>query len=135
MICSSYDMQLICSWLFSQWCNLPKWFHSTEGGHWRGDNALLCTTDRLYCCMGPGFHAGNFYFPDGTRVSIASQVYADGSGYYRNRGIQLVRLNRLSQSGVITGRFRCEIPSNIDDNSVLYISIGIDVHDIMHTST
>ena len=83
------------------------------------------------------FRAGQFYFPDGTQVPIASHAYADRSGYYRDRGIQLVRLNRLSQSGVlmITGRFRCEIPSNVDDNSVLYISIGIDVHDIMHTST
>ena len=85
-----------------------------------GDNALLCTTDKVDCCNDFLSRAGEFYFPDGSRVPVQG---AASSGYYRNRGIQLIRLNRQS-NGVHTGQFRCEIPSSIDANSVLYINIG-----------
>ena len=91
-----------------------------------GDNALLCTTDRDDCCDNffPRMRAGEFYFPDGSQVPIQGNV--GSSGYYRNRGIQLIRLNRQS-NGILTGQFRCEIPSSIDANSVLYINIGMYV--------
>ena len=86
-----------------------------------GENALLCTTDRDDCCDGFFSRAGEFYFPNGSKVPIQEDV--GSSGYYRNRGIQLIRLNRQS-NGILTGQFRCEIPSSIDANSVLYINIG-----------
>ena len=86
-----------------------------------GDSALLCTTDRDDCCNGFFSRAGEFYFPNGSQVPIQGDV--GSSGYYRNRGIQLIRLNRQS-NGILTGQFRCEIPSSVDANSVLYINIG-----------
>ena len=47
------------------------------------------------------------------------------SGYYRDRGSQLIRLNRQSPDGVITGQFRCEIP-NVSGTMVnLFINIGM----------
>ena len=85
-----------------------------------GDNALLCTTDREDCCNNFLYRAGQFYFPDGSQVPVQGDA---SSGYYRNRGIQLIRLNRQS-NGILTGQFRCEIPSSIDVNTVLYINIG-----------
>ena len=82
-----------------------------------GANALLCTTDRDDCCNGFFSRAGEFYFPNGSQVPVQGNV--GSSGYYRSRGIQLIRLNRQS-NGILVGQFRCEIPSSIGANSVLY---------------
>ena len=89
-----------------------------------GAKALLCTTDRMACCDLPN-RAGEFYFPDNARVPVLSQVGT--VGYYRDRGDQLIGLNR-QLSGAITGRFRCEIPTGTDTtapNSMLFINIGM----------
>ena len=86
-----------------------------------GDNALLCTTDKGDCCNDIISRAGEFYFPNGSQVPIQGDI--GSSGYYRNRGVQLIRLNRQS-NGVLTGQFRCKIPSSVQDNSVFYINIG-----------
>ena len=74
-----------------------------------GDNALLCRTDRTDCCTG-GNRYGEFYYPDGSLVDIK-----DANGLmYRNRGPQLIRLNRNtnSLSSIPTGSYRCEIPNS-----------------------
>ena len=96
-----------------------------------GDNALLCTTDKGDCCNDIFSRAGEFYFPNGCQVPIQGDV--GSSGYYRNRGIQLICLNRQS-NGVLTGQFRCEIPSSVHDNSVLYINMGAYVKSYNFTS-
>ena len=87
-----------------------------------GDNALLCITDDPNCCSFIFNRAGEFYFPDGTLVPNLGGI--GSSGYYRNRDIQLIRLNRQSQNGVITGQFHCEIPLSTNINSILYVNIG-----------
>ena len=57
-----------------------------------GDTALLCTTNKITCCSNihPEMRAGEFYFPNGTAVPIMFPAF---SGYYRNRGSQLIRLS------------------------------------------
>ena len=87
-----------------------------------GDDALQCTTDRQSCCNLPN-RAGQFIFPSGTQVPILPNV--GSSGYYRTRGSQLISLHRQSVNGVITGQFRCDIPSGTDTNSMLFINIGM----------
>lgn len=73
-----------------------------------GNDALLCYTSRLDCCSG-GNRYGEFYYPDGTLVGIRS----NNEPMYRNRGSQLIRLNRNSNSPSLppSGWYRCEIPS------------------------
>ena len=88
-----------------------------------GADALLCTTDREGCCNVIPNRDGEFYFPNNTRVPTLGGV--GSSGYYRDRGFQLIRLNRQSENGVVTGRFRCEIPSGTITDSVLLINIGM----------
>jgi hypothetical protein len=46
-------------------------------------------------------------------------------GYYRERDVQLIHLNRESENGALIGQFRCEIPSGTYTDSVLFINIGM----------
>ena len=73
-----------------------------------GNNALLCRTTRSDCCSGVN-RLGEFYYPDGTLVGIQSL----NQPMYRNRGSQMIRLNRNSNSPSLpsNGWYRCEIPS------------------------
>ena len=87
-----------------------------------GDDALRCTTDRDGCCGLPN-RAGDFFFPNNDQVPTLGNV--GRSGYYRDRGDQLIRLNRQSENGVITGQFRCDIPSGTSTNSMLFINVGM----------
>ena len=76
------------------------------------EGALLCKTNLINCCGTVPNRHGEFYYPNGTMVPINKLQY----GFYRNRGDQVVRLNR--REGVIlpVGKFRCEIP---DTNGVM----------------
>ena len=71
-----------------------------------GDNALLCKTNKQDCCGTVPNRFGEFYYPSGVRVSINSA----GQGFYRDRGDQLIRLNRRDGITIPTGRYSCEIP-------------------------
>ena len=88
-----------------------------------GDDVLQCTTDRQSCSYIVGSRTGQFIFPSGIQVPILTNV--GSSGYYRTRGTQLISLHRQSENGVITGQFRCDIPSGTDTNSMLFIKIGM----------
>ena len=89
--------------------------------------ALQCTTDSTTCCrnnQGGETRGGDFFFPvanggGGTVPRLADAI----DGYYRNRDSQLVRLNR-EPSGVITGQFRCNIPSASGVDVDLFINIS-----------
>ena len=70
------------------------------------ENALICRTDRLNCCGTPPNRFGHFYYPSGLQVPVNSA----GQGFYRNRGDQLIRLNRRAGATSPTGKYRCEIP-------------------------
>lgn len=71
-----------------------------------GSNALLCKTNKQDCCGTVPNHFGEFYYPDGAHVSI----FLSGDGFYRNRGNQMIRLNRKDGVSSPTGRYSCEIP-------------------------
>ena len=70
------------------------------------DSALLCKTDLTDCCGTPPNRLGEFYYPSGDIVPVRKVE----QGFYRNRGVQEVRLNR--REGVVSpaGKFRCEVP-------------------------
>ena len=86
-----------------------------------GDNALMCVTDNTECCKPPsGPLQGEFYYPNNNLVNNQ----ASGNSLYRNRGPQMIRLNRRSGSvPTLTGRYRCEIP----DSSGRMQNININV--------
>ena len=65
-----------------------------------GDKALLCVTDRIGCCS-----EGEWMYPNNTQVPIDRA----GLDFYRNRGPQVVRLNRRNNAVSPTGQYRCSI--------------------------
>ena len=87
-----------------------------------GDAALQCTTDSTICCRNyyGEVRAGDFFFPGGVQVPPFTTAI---DGYYRNRDSRLIRLNRQSY-GVITGQFRCNIPSASGVDVDLFINIS-----------
>ena len=85
-----------------------------------GDNALLCVTDKPYCCKppyGPQYE-GEFYYPNNSAVGFSST-----NSLYRDRGPQVVRLNRRNNVLSLTGIHRCEIPDSTGMNQNIYINI------------
>ena len=83
-------------------------------------NALLCTTDRVECCSGSSFGGGgHWYFPNG---SEAVGGFLGGS-IYRNRGPQIVRLNRRNDAQSPNGIYRCEIPDARANTQKLFVTI------------
>ena len=84
-----------------------------------GDNALLCLTDKPDCCKSPnGPLQGEFYYPNSSAVG-----HPNKDTLYRNRGPQVVRLNRRNDVLSPTGVYRCEIPDLSGMNRSLYINI------------
>ena len=71
-----------------------------------GDNALLCKTNKQDCCGTVPNRFGEFYYPNGVQVPIRGAE----QGFYRNRGDQLIRLNRRDSTSSPTGKYFCEIP-------------------------
>ena len=93
-----------------------------------GDNALLCGTDKPDCCKPPkGPLQGEFYYPNNTLV----RNNASGDSLYRNRGPQVIRLNRRNDVLSPTGRYRCEIPDSSGMNRNIFISIT-GLHEFIH---
>ena len=83
------------------------------------DAALLCVTDSTDCCGSPHF-VGEFYYPDGNRVSVR----ASGDSLYRNRGDGFIRLNRKNGALSPLGTFRCDIPDSQGVLQSIYINVG-----------
>ena len=88
-----------------------------------GDAALQCTTDSTTCCtnQNSGTRAGDFYFPNGSRVDI--ELRSPSNSYYRTRSSQFISLNRRP-TATQTGQFRCEIPDASGTKVNLFINIG-----------
>ena len=82
------------------------------------DNALLCMTDDPGCCNIENNKGGEFYYPNNSAVS-----YSTTNSLYRNRGPQVVRLNRRNDTLSPTGRYRCEIPDSTGEKQNIYINI------------
>lgn len=85
------------------------------------ENALLCITNNADCCSG-SIRAGEFYFPNSNSPVLISR---EGGDFYRNRGTQLIRLNRRNGATSPTGIFRCEIPDAKGVMQNMLINIGM----------
>ena len=86
----------------------------------QGNNTLLCVTDKLDCCKPRnGTLQGEFYYPNNTLVRNQAQ----NDSLYRNRGPQVIRLNRKNDVVVPTGIYRCEIPDSTGKNRSIYINV------------
>ena len=86
------------------------------------DNPLLCMTNQSACCrppytgdMGPAL--GNWFFPNGTRVSSSGRQW----DLYRSRGQMVVHLQR--RRGGVEGIYRCEIPDTLGFTQTIYIGV------------
>ena len=87
-----------------------------------GDDALLCVTNLTACCQRPnpgenGSTAGNWFFPNGTRVPGERDQW----DFHRDRGQMVVRLNR--KRGGVEGIYRCRIPDSMNDIQSIYIGV------------
>ena len=88
-----------------------------------GDAALLCHTDKLACCR--GFNkAGEWYYPSGTGVGVMGGSQDE---FYRDRGPQVVRLNRRHGTFTERGHFRCEVPDASNITRFNYVNIGMSL--------
>ena len=76
---------------------------SLVGDDFSGNDSVQCHTDLSTCCSSTqGSHRGDWYFPDGTRLSFSGDIY-------EFRGAQRVDLRRTSLSSP-PGLYRCDIP-------------------------
>ena len=83
------------------------------------ENALVCKTDKEDCCGTLPNRFGEFYYPNGDRVLIR----ASGQGFYRNRGEQLIRLNRRPGIMFPTGVYSCEVPDSDGTNRKIFATL------------
>lgn len=83
------------------------------------DGALICKTDKMDCCGTNPNRFGQFYYPHGDQVPIKSV----GHSVYRNRGDQVIRLNRRDGATPPTGKYRCEIPDASGEIQNIYITL------------
>ena len=85
------------------------------------DNSLLCVTTLTGCCRTiytvTGLALGQWYFPNGTRVSSSGNQW----DFYRDRGHMVVRLNR--RRGGVEGIYHCEIPDSMIVTQTIYIGV------------
>ena len=88
-----------------------------------GNSALLCKTNKQDCCGIVPNRFGEFYYPQGVRVPINNA----GQGFYRDRGDQLIRLNRRVDTSSPTGRYCCEIPDADGVTQKIFINITSNV--------
>ena len=95
-----------------------------------GENGLECMTTNPDCCKPPNGNTkqGEFYYPDNTAVGFSST-----NSLYRNRGLQLVRLNRRNDAVSPTGRYRCEIPDSSGKIQNIYINITREFYNKSYT--
>ena len=88
---------------------------SLVGNDRSGSDSVQCHTDFSTCCKNAqGSHRGDWYFPNGTRLSFT------GIGViYETRVAQRVNLSRTHGTSR-TGIYRCDIPTNAvhDDTDI-----------------
>ena len=84
-----------------------------------GQSALYCMTDNVECCKAVHNRLGEFYYPNGVQVPIFRMLH----GLYRNRGEQLIRLNKRKGTVPPKGKYRCDIPDAIGNMKSIYITV------------
>ena len=88
------------------------------------EGALLCHTDRMDCCPGSNA-AGNWFFPNGTRVEDLGYNYerTSTSFFSRGKGPSVIRLRRRG-TPTKRQRFYYEVPDANDVMQIIYVNIG-----------
>ena len=90
------------------------------------DNALHCHTDKLDCCNQLPNRAGEWFFPNGSKVTVKGKANVSSQDYYyRNRGQTVVLLNRVKNPPE-KGRFRCEVPNAGEELQITYVNTVCD---------
>ena len=79
-------------------------------------DALLCTTELTACCNQP-HTAGNWFFPNRTRVPNSGRQW----DFHRTRDSMVVHMHR--RRGGVNGIYRCEIPDSINVTQSIYIGV------------
>ena len=94
-----------------------------------GSDSVQCHTDLESCCSGgQGFHRGDWYFPNGTRLP-----FPGGGNIFEYRNAQRVDLRRRNSANSPTGIYRCDIPTGaVNDND---ISVRDTVYVGLYTSS
>ena len=93
------------------------------------DGALLCITNNPSCCYSISYYnntyyisrIGEWYFPDKSIVPIESY----GGDFYRNRGDQVVHLNRRNNAIMPVGEYCCEVPDASGINQSVCVNITL----------
>lgn len=87
------------------------------------DKAILFKTEFTACCKEE--RIGECYYPDGTPVDVK----AANDPLYRNRGLQLIRLNNRQQPSTglpaPSGLYCCSIPDPIGELQDVCVSITV----------
>ena len=69
-------------------------------------DSVQCHTDLYTCCSGgQGPHRGDWYFPNGTRLSFSGDIF-------ESRGLQRVALHHRNNADSPSGVYRCSISTN-----------------------
>ena len=81
------------------------------------DTALLCHTNRPPPPGGPNHSGGDWYGPDGTRVTTVP-------GFQRNRSPMVVRLKKSTSTGTPSeGMYKCSIQDAESSPQTLYVGL------------
>lgn len=86
----------------------------------QGNNALLFRTDFTNCCQSQMI--GKCYKPNRDEVGVR----AAGDQLFRNRGNQLVRLNRQSGNPMESGVYCCEVPKSATEVYRICVDIFVE---------
>ena len=86
------------------------------------ENALLCKTNNESCCNKENNRAGKFFYPNNVEVRIKKE----SPEFYRDRGEQVVRLNRrmdLEEDTLPRGWYCCVVPDACDVQQRICINL------------
>ena len=94
----------------------------TEVGTSSIEQPVVCTTDRMPCCLADPQY-GEWYFPDGGRVFY---INAGAVAFHRNRdnngNVNLLRVSSDVMSP--TGNFCCVVPDATNMNQTVCVNLG-----------
>ena len=92
-------------------------------------DSVQCHTDLSTCCSGSeGGHRGDWFFPNGTRLSFSRDI----SEY---RKAQRVGLRRRNDSISPVGIYRCDIPTDAVHDRIRYNSVRDTVYVGLYTAS
>ena len=86
------------------------------------DRALLCITNNSTCCRYYSLRAGEWYFPDKSRVLVNGY----GGDLYRDRGDRVVRLHCRYNAFMPVGEYCCEVPDRAGDNQTVCVVVTLN---------